>query len=179
MPHSVQVQTANLPSGVVSVHLPNGVNALNGQVINLTDEEFGLLAPTAFLSQNPSTGYLKDLGEIGVGGSIAGGVGAGSLALSTTSTTVAGTAGTYIASQPFNGAAYKKAVISLSAYNNTATSTVTFTNLPGGVAFSAAPAVTVVNTTGVLGTVTATTTTLTLPVPTTGPVTGWVFAEGF
>jgi hypothetical protein len=86
-----------------------------------------------------------------------------------TQTTLTGSAGTAVCSQPNQGSSYKKVVVYLNGYTDTSTQTYTYPT-----AFSQTPYV-YGNAAGVAG-ATATTTTVTFTVTTT---TGFVFIEGY
>lgn len=179
MAHAIKVVTTNLPVGTVSVHLPNGASYPNGAVATLTDEEFALLTPTCLLTNNPTTGYLQDLGELGPGTTTG-----GLLPNNTGQTTLAGTtAGTALASAIYNGQFYKKIMVAFAGYeNSTATAqTITFSALTGGANFTVVPAITFASGSGTpaLTTATVTASVLTLPASMTAAATGFLFVEGY
>jgi hypothetical protein len=93
----------------------------------------------------------------------------GSLNVTPVQTTLTGSAGTALCSQPLQGSGYKKVVIYLSGYTDTGTQTFTFP-----IAFSHTP-YSYGLTAGVAG-ATVTTTTITFTVTTQ---TGFVFLEGY
>lgn len=83
---------------------------------------------------------------------------------------LAGTAGTALSSQPFQGATYKKFMVYLNGYTNTAAATITFPT-----AFVVAPYF-AIQPTGFGATTTVT--TLTLPITSTA-TTGFIVLEGY
>jgi len=93
----------------------------------------------------------------------------GGINSSVAQTTLTGSAGTAVCSQPFQGSSYKKAVVYLSGYTDTSTQTYTFPT-----PFLQTPYVSGA-TAGVAG-ATATTTTVTFTVTT---ATGFVILEGY
>lgn len=166
MAHSVTVAT--LPSGTQYIYLPNKVNAVAGQTVVLTDEEFAQLAPDIF-----TAGYLTDNGLVGVVGTAAGTLTGVQLGLSANKATALATgtltAGSLSYAQPFTGASYKKFLVALTGTSSTGY-TITFPT-----AFTVAPNVT--TSTGLTGSPSASTTTLTVGAQTTQ--TGWIIVEGW
>ncbi len=95
--------------------------------------------------------------------------------ISSTQTTITGTtAGSIIASMPFQGSSYKKAIFYLDGYENDSTTAQTYT-FP--IAFSNTPIVSV-NSASVPG-VTVTTTAISIAPDTTTAYTGYIIVEGY
>lgn len=166
MAHQVQV-ASTLPPGVPAIYLPNRINAVAGQTVTLTDEEFAQLAPDIF-----SKGYLTDLGAVGMSSSAPSFQATGTAASTLTTGTL--TAGSLSYQMPFNGASYKKFVLNLAGASTTG-ATITFPT-----AFTVAPAIIGVGDgveTAITTGFTATTTVLTIPALTTQ--TGWILVEGW
>ena len=100
---------------------------------------------------------------------------AGSLSLATSQTTITGTtAGSAIASMPFQGSSYKKVIVYLDGYENDSTTAQTY-KFP--VAFTYTPSTT--NNSASVPGVTVSTTELSLAPDTTTAYTGWIIIEGY
>ncbi|MEM3846861.1 MAG: hypothetical protein QXU98_14285 [Candidatus Parvarchaeota archaeon] len=98
-----------------------------------------------------------------------------SVNINATQTTIAGTtAGSFVASMPFQGSSYKKVIVYLNGYENDTTTAQTYT-FP--TAFTNTPVITT-NSASVPG-VSVSTTALSLAPDTTTAYTGWIIIEGY
>jgi hypothetical protein len=179
IPGSIVLQNSSVShiTPLAKNHIYTTLASEKGQIIQ------GVASQTANLSewQNSSgslLGYVDASGNINTTGTISAtssitsssSVTGTTLNATITKTTINGSSGTYVWSQPFNGSSYKKVVIELNAYTNASTSAITYTG-----SFHQAPAI-VCNTTG-LSISTISNTSITIPTATA--VNGWIILEGY
>jgi hypothetical protein len=166
-------------SGVSNIGLYSSLSSVNSTnyaagyfLVNADDNEFDAYATftgqVVLAGDNGNSG-IKLLSLRNAGTEVLGVLNNGGLASAVTQTTLTGSAGTAVFSQPLQGSSYKKAIIYLNGFTDTGTQIYTFPT-----AFSHTPYVYGL-TAGVAG---ATTTTTTIKFTVTTQ-TGFVFAEGY